>query len=508
MPSLAAVYGEDSSSSDHVIPPRDIRTITSGPVFYEPLASLPRGNVRFVLVGGPMEYVDRRGEHRCVTGEAPDGGAEADFAESVARMSAMVDSRPWVQAATQTGQAIMTSLIRARRGSSPVRAPSVSYVTSTFRDVVKAVAGALPKKVAEDAWRIGPVGKSRWSYQRDAAHYIYNAHAGFTYITVESAPAVCIWAWPDRSDLVLQAFLDTVAVGTADPVTVILPDVPAFREFARRYVRGEHMDKVERAPDGGVLVPLPARSGRPSAGTCCLPSSHHGSSYTPTEPSDDGAVSREHACIPRRPPHAAAVRLGRPRRRAAARGRDGDTGRCAAVLRVGVRSLRHGAMACPERGVRGRRRAAAPVPPQPARRGDLRMTTPPGAVPLDPRRYFTAAEVTAAWLLQERTCRECGRNVPRDLVEGDHIVAWSRGGPTTMENLQALCIACNRRKGIREGVAEEKLAAAVAVSTAPLRRWQERAAGNGAQRYRARPHRGVPRRREDPLRTGVHRPPV
>ena len=37
--------------------------LTSGPDFYEPLGSLPRGNVRFVLVGGPMEYVDRRGEH-------------------------------------------------------------------------------------------------------------------------------------------------------------------------------------------------------------------------------------------------------------------------------------------------------------------------------------------------------------------------------------------------------------------------------------------------------------
>lgn len=103
------------------------------------------------------------------------------------------------------------------------------------------------------------------------------------------------------------------------------------------------------------------------------------------------------------------------------------------------------------------------------------MTTEPGPVPLDPRRYFTAAEVTAAWLLQDRTCRDCGRDVPRDLVEGDHIVAWSRGGPTMMENLQVLCIACNRRKGIREGVASEKLAAAVAPGTAPLRRWQERA---------------------------------
>ena len=83
------------------------------------------------------------------------------------------------------------------------------------------------------------------------------------------------------------------------------------------------------------------------------------------------------------------------------------------------------------------------------------MTRQPPAE-LDPRRYFTPAEVTAAWLGQERKCRECRRDVPHDLVEGDHIIAWSSGGRTTMENLQALCIACNRRKGIREGVADEK----------------------------------------------------
>ena len=241
-----ATYGEQNSSYGHLLQPRDLRTITSGPVFYEPLASLPRGNVRFVLVGGPMEFADRRGEHRCTTGEAPDGGAEAELAESVARMSAMVDGATWVRAATETGQAIMVSLTRAGVNPRPF-GHLVSYVTGAFRDVVKAVASALPKKVVEDAWRIGMVGKSRWSYQRDAEQYIFNAHAGFTYITVEAAPAVCIWGWPDRSDLCLQAFVDTVAVGTADPVTVILPDVPAFRDFARRYVRGERMDKVERA---------------------------------------------------------------------------------------------------------------------------------------------------------------------------------------------------------------------------------------------------------------------
>lgn len=103
------------------------------------------------------------------------------------------------------------------------------------------------------------------------------------------------------------------------------------------------------------------------------------------------------------------------------------------------------------------------------------MSTQPDPVQLDPRRYFTAAEVTAAWLLQDRKCRDCDRGVPRDLVEGDHIVAWSLGGPTIMENLQALCIACNRRKGIREGVIEEIRPAAVAAGMAPLRRWQARA---------------------------------
>ena len=103
------------------------------------------------------------------------------------------------------------------------------------------------------------------------------------------------------------------------------------------------------------------------------------------------------------------------------------------------------------------------------------MTAPLTPAWRDPRRYFSAAEVTAAWLVQDRKCRECCRDVPRDLVEGDHIIAWSAGGPTTMDNLQVLCIACNRRKGIREGTAEETTNAAVAAGTAPLRHWQERA---------------------------------
>ena len=227
--------------------PRDVRTITAGPAFYAPLPSLPRGNVCFVLVGGPMEYVDRRGEHSCVTGELPPGGTLACLAGSVARMSAMVDGGPWMQAATETGQAIIASLIRAGMDSSQIYGHMIAYVTSAFRDAVKGLTGSLPKKVAQDSWSITPVGKSRWSYQREAGRYLYNASAGFTLMRVLTAPAVCIWAWPDRSDGCLQAFLDTVAVGAAQPVFVILPDVPAYRDFARRYVRAEPMARTERA---------------------------------------------------------------------------------------------------------------------------------------------------------------------------------------------------------------------------------------------------------------------
>lgn len=32
-------------------------------------------------------------------------------------------------------------------------------------------------------------------------------------------------------------------------------------------------------------------------------------------------------------------------------------------------------------------------------------------------------------------------------MDADHIVPWSKGGKTTAENCQMLCIACNRSKG-------------------------------------------------------------
>jgi hypothetical protein len=47
------------------------------------------------------------------------------------------------------------------------------------------------------------------------------------------------------------------------------------------------------------------------------------------------------------------------------------------------------------------------------------------------------------------TCRSCGRSPATELgviLEADHVLAYTRGGETVYENLQALCDKCNRGK--------------------------------------------------------------
>jgi len=43
-------------------------------------------------------------------------------------------------------------------------------------------------------------------------------------------------------------------------------------------------------------------------------------------------------------------------------------------------------------------------------------------------------------------CRLCHQNVQDDEVEFDHVIPFSRGGPTTAENLRLICRECNRKK--------------------------------------------------------------
>jgi hypothetical protein len=60
-------------------------------------------------------------------------------------------------------------------------------------------------------------------------------------------------------------------------------------------------------------------------------------------------------------------------------------------------------------------------------------------------------KLTAAIIRRDNArCRWCGfANATRQL-EADHIVPESKGGKATMANLQCLCSACNKIKGVTE----------------------------------------------------------
>lgn len=96
---------------------------------------------------------------------------------------------------------------------------------------------------------------------------------------------------------------------------------------------------------------------------------------------------------------------------------------------------------------------------------------------LDPRRMFSRDEVWRAWQRQGCVCNHCHRAIPFDLMQGDHVLPWSQGGPTTMANLQALCGSCNLRKGSTpQEVALARFdVELLSAGYGQLRRWQHEA---------------------------------
>ena len=59
-------------------------------------------------------------------------------------------------------------------------------------------------------------------------------------------------------------------------------------------------------------------------------------------------------------------------------------------------------------------------------------------------RAFTDSQKRSAYEKQKGICPICGEEYAIEDMQGDHILEWSKGGKTTMDNLQMVCKSCHK----------------------------------------------------------------
>ena len=64
----------------------------------------------------------------------------------------------------------------------------------------------------------------------------------------------------------------------------------------------------------------------------------------------------------------------------------------------------------------------------------------------DSQRSFDEAQRQVIYRRDNGICQECGKHCDWNDWEADHIVPWSKGGKTEIENGQVLCPTCNSKK--------------------------------------------------------------
>lgn len=62
-------------------------------------------------------------------------------------------------------------------------------------------------------------------------------------------------------------------------------------------------------------------------------------------------------------------------------------------------------------------------------------------------RAFIESQKRQAYEKQKGICVKCNKHFEFNEMQGDHVIAWSKGGKTSLENCQMLCTECNARKG-------------------------------------------------------------
>ena len=60
-------------------------------------------------------------------------------------------------------------------------------------------------------------------------------------------------------------------------------------------------------------------------------------------------------------------------------------------------------------------------------------------------RAFTDTQKRTAYEKQKGICPICGEEYAIEDMQGDHILEWSKGGKTTMDNLQMVCKSCHKK---------------------------------------------------------------
>jgi len=64
-------------------------------------------------------------------------------------------------------------------------------------------------------------------------------------------------------------------------------------------------------------------------------------------------------------------------------------------------------------------------------------------------RAFRDSEKRTVYERQNGICKKCGKHFDIKDMEADHIIPYSKGGHTTIDNCQMLCRDCNRRKSAK-----------------------------------------------------------